>query len=60
MDFGSSRKGQFVIHGANTLDELVGPIKLGCQLVISLIFERFFLVRIELKKHPITFLKNPL
>jgi hypothetical protein len=60
MDFGSSRKGKFVSHGANTLDDILGPIKLGCQLVMSLIFERCFLVMLEPEKHLITLLKNPL
>jgi hypothetical protein len=42
------------------LDDLVGPIKLGCELVMSLGFERCFLVRMELEKHLIAFPKNHL
>jgi hypothetical protein len=59
MNFGSSRKDQFVSHRTNTLDDLVGYIKLKCQFVMSLSFERCFLVRLEPEKHLITFLKNP-
>jgi hypothetical protein len=51
MDFGSSRKGQFVSHITNMLDDLVGSIKLRCQFFMSLSFERCFLVRLEPEKH---------
>jgi hypothetical protein len=59
MDFGSNQKGQFVSHITNTLDDLVGSIKIRCQFVMSLSFERGFLIRLEPEKHLITFLKNP-
>jgi hypothetical protein len=39
-------------------DGLIGAIKLGCHLVISLGFERFCFVRLDSKKYLITFLKK--
>jgi hypothetical protein len=59
MDFGSSRKGQFVRHKTNVLGDMIGSIKLRCQFVMSLRFERCFLVRLDPEKHLITILKNP-
>jgi hypothetical protein len=50
MDFGSSGKGQFVSYRTNMLDDLVRSIKLRFQFVMSLSFERCFLVRMETDK----------
>jgi hypothetical protein len=59
IDFGSSWKGGFVSYKINTLDDLVGSIKLRCQFMMYLIFERCFLVMLEREKHLLIFLKNP-
>jgi hypothetical protein len=40
------------------IDDMAGPIKLGCQLVMSLGFEIFLFVRLDPEKHLMTFLKN--
>jgi hypothetical protein len=60
MYFGGSWKCQFVGKWTNTFDNLIKAIKFGFQLVVALVFEGGFLVRLESKKHLITFFKKPL